>query len=220
MPKWPPRWSEITDPDVRAAVARVPRHRFVPPDQQDFAYEDHPLPIGYGQTISQPFVVALMTQLLKLTPAAKVLEIGTGCGYQTAILAELAKEVYSVEVIPELAQGAENRLRELGYTNIHIRLGDGWSGWPEAAPFDGIIVTAAAPSWPAPLIAQLAEGGRLVIPVGPAGWDQGLWQATKLEGNLLKRAIGPVRFVPLVSPSAHHEVGAEADDFLPMVAYL
>lgn len=220
MPKWPPRWSEITDPDVRAAVARVPRHRFVPPDQQDYAYEDHPLPIGYGQTISQPFVVALMTQLLKLTPDAKVLEIGTGCGYQTAILAELAKEVYSIEVIPELARAAESRLRELGYTNVHIRLGDGWNGWPEAAPFDGIIVTAAALTWPAPLLAQLAEGGNLIIPIGPPGWDQELWQATKLEGKLLKRSIGPVRFVPLVSSSAGYPADAETDDFPPSIAYL
>lgn len=202
MPKWPPPWSEIDDPDVLAAIARVPRHRFVPPEYQDLAYEDHPLPIGYGQTISQPFVVALMTQLLELHPEAKVLEVGTGCGYQTAILAELAKEVYTIEVIPELAEGAQKRLRELGYTNIHFRVGDGWYGWPEAAPFDGILVTAAAPTWPPALIEQLAEGGTLVIPIGPSGWDQDLWQATKLEGNLLKRRIGPVRFVPLVSAAA------------------
>ena len=199
MPKWPPPWIEITDPDVLAAVARVPRHRFVSPDLQEQAYEDHPLPIGFGQTISQPFVVALMTQLLTLAPTARVLEIGTGCGYQTAILAELARVVYTVEVIPELATEAETRLAALGYTNIHFRLGNGWEGWPEEAPFDGIVVTAAPADWPPSLSAQLAEGGNLVIPVGPAGWDQELWQATKVEGALIKRRVGPVRFVPLVS---------------------
>lgn len=205
MPRWPPLWTEIDDPDVLAAIARVPRHRFVAPDQQNYAYEDHPLPIGFGQTISQPFIVALMTQLLALTPQAKVLEIGAGSGYQTAILAELARQVYTVELIPELANEAEGRLQALGYTNIYFRLGDGWEGWAEAAPFDGIIVTAAAPAWPQPLIDQLAEGGRLVIPIGPAGWDQELWQATKLEGKLRKRAIGQVRFVPLVSEASDHD---------------
>lgn len=199
MPKWPPPWIEITDPDVLAAVARVPRHRFVSADLQEQAYQDHPLPIGYGQTISQPFVVALMTQLLRLAPTARVLEIGTGCGYQTAILAELASLVYTVEVIPALATEAETRLAALGYTNIAFRLGNGWEGWPEEAPFDGIVVTAAAADWPYALITQLAEGGTLVIPVGPAGWDQELWQATKVEGALIKRRVGPVRFVPLVS---------------------
>ena len=199
MPKWPPRWSEITNPDVLAAIARVPRHRFVPPEFQEQAYEDRPLPIGHGQTISQPYVVALMTELLELSPEAKVLEVGTGCGYQTAILAELAKDVYTVEVIAELSEAAQRRLTGLGYTNVHFRVGDGWEGWSEAAPFDGIIVTAAASTWPEPLVAQLAEGGKLVIPVGPAGWDQELWQVTKREGQLSKRRIGPVRFVPLVS---------------------
>ncbi len=199
MPRWPPPWTEIDDPDVLAAVARVPRHRFVAADQQDYAYEDHPLPIGFGQTISQPFIVALMTQLLALTPKSKVLEIGAGSGYQTAILAELAQQVYTVELIPELARQAEERLQALGYTNVQFRVGDGWNGWSEAAPFDGIIVTAAASSWPQPLVDQLAEGGRIVIPVGPAGWDQELWQATKRDGRLHKRMIGPVRFVPLVS---------------------
>ncbi len=199
MPRWPPPWSEIDDPGVLAAIARVPRHRFVPPEYQDQAYEDHPLPIGFGQTISQPFVVALMTQLLDLAPAARVLEIGTGCGYQTAILAELAQTVYTVEVISDLARHAEARLAALGYDNIHFRTGNGWEGWPEAAPFDGIVVTAAASDWPPALIDQLAEGGSLVIPVGPAGWDQELWQATKMEGFLVKRRLGPVRFVPLVA---------------------
>lgn len=201
MPKWPPPWTEIDDPEVLAAIARVPRHRFVAADQQGCAYEDHPLPIGFGQTISQPFIVALMTQLLELTPRARVLEIGAGSGYQTAILAELCQQVCTVELIPELAKQAEERLLALGYTNIRFRVGDGWEGWPEAAPFDGIIVTAAASSWPWPLAEQLAEGGRMVVPIGPAGWDQELWQATKLDGRLRKRCIGPVRFVPLVSPA-------------------
>ena len=196
---WPPHWSEITDRDVLSAIERVPRHRFVPPDHQEYAYEDRPLPIGHGQTISQPFIVALMTQLLELTPESKVLEIGTGCGYQTAILAELAKEVYTVEVLPELSARAQETLAELGYDNVRFRVGDGWDGWPEEAPFDGIIVTAAAPAWPPPLVEQLAEGGNLVIPVGPSGWDQVLWVATKREGEITKQNVAPVRFVPLVS---------------------
>ena len=196
---WPPRWTEITDRDVLSAIKRVPRHRFVPPDHQEYAYEDRPLPIGHGQTISQPFIVALMTQLLELTPEAKVLEIGTGCGYQTAILAELAKEVYTVEVLPELSARAGKTLAELGYDNVRFRVGDGWDGWPEESPFDGIIVTAAAPAWPPPLVEQLAEGGNLVIPVGPSGWDQVLWRATKREGEITKQHVAPVRFVPLVS---------------------
>lgn len=199
MPKWPPRWFEISDRDVLDAIARVPRHRFVPSQYRDNAYEDRPLPIGWGQTISQPFIVALMTELLELTPEAKVLEVGTGCGYQTAILAELAKDVYSIEVIPELSGRAAATLAELGYDNIHLRVGDGWEGWPEEAPFDGIIVTAAAPFWPPALVEQLAEGGNIVIPIGPAGGEQILWQGTKIGGDLIKRRIGPVRFVPLVS---------------------
>ena len=196
---WPPHWSEITDRDVLSAIERVPRHRFVPRDYQEYAYDDRPMPIGHGQTISQPFIVALMTQLLELTPDSKVLEIGTGCGYQTAILAEIAKEVYSVEVIPELSERAAKTLAKLGYDNVHLRVGDGWEGWPEHAPYDGIIVTAAAPAWPPPLVEQLAAGGNLVIPVGPSGWDQVLWVATKLEGGISKRRVAPVRFVPLVS---------------------
>lgn len=204
MPKWPPRWIEITDSAVLEAVARVPRHRFVPAQYREHAYEDRPLPIGWGQTISQPFIVALMTELLELTPTAKVLEIGTGCGYQTAILAELADEVYSVELISELSARARATLTELGYDNIHLRVGDGWEGWPEEAPFDGIIVTAAAAVWPPALIEQLAEGGNIAIPVGPAGGEQILWQGTKIDGDLIKRRIGPVRFVPLVSADDDH----------------
>ncbi len=202
---WPPHWTEITDRDVLSAIERVPRHRFVPPDHQEYAYEDRPLPIGQGQTISQPFIVALMTQLLELTPASKVLEIGTGCGYQTAILAELAKEVYTIEVLPELSARAQKTLAELGYDNVRFRVGDGWDGWPKEAPFDGIIVTAAAPAWPPPLVEQLAEGGNLVIPVGPSGWDQVLWRAAKREGEITKHQVAPVRFVPLVSKTDDEE---------------
>jgi protein-L-isoaspartate(D-aspartate) O-methyltransferase len=203
MSKWPPRWIEITDPDVLAAVERVPRHRFVPKHLQQLAYDDRPLPIGQGQTISQPFVVALMTQALALTPESKVLEIGTGSGYQTAILAELAGEVYTVEVRPDLQARAKRILDALGYANIHYRTGDGWAGWPEKAPFDAIIVTAAAPEWPRALISQLVEGGRMVIPVGEQDWNQTLWLLTKLDGNLVKDSLGPVRFVPLIKPEQH-----------------
>ncbi len=200
MPKWPPHWIEVTDPDVLAVIERVPRHRFVPKHLQQHAYDDRPLPIGQGQTISQPFVVALMTQALDLSPESKVLEIGTGSGYQTAILAELADEVYTVEVRPELQERAKRILDDLGYANIHYRMGDGWMGWPEEAPFDAIIVTAAAPEWPQALIKQLAEGGRMVIPVGENDWNQILWLLTKLDGNLIKESLGPVRFVPLITP--------------------
>ena len=203
MSKWPPRWIEITDPDVLAAVERVPRHRFVPKHLQQQAYDDCPLPIGQGQTISQPFVVALMTQALALTPESSVLEIGTGSGYQTAILAELAGEVYTVEVRSDLQARAKRILDALGYANIRYRTGDGWAGWPEKAPFDAIIVTAAAPEWPRALISQLAEGGRMVIPVGEQDWNQTLWLLTKLDGNLIKDSLGPVRFVPLIKPEQH-----------------
>ena len=200
MSRWPPRWPEITDSAVLDAIKRVPRHRFVPETHQKLAYDDRPLPIGEGQTISQPFIVALMTQALALAPESKVLEIGTGSGYQTAILAELADEVYTVEVRPELQERARRILRDLGYANIHYRVGDGWQGWPEEAPFDAIIVTAAAHTWPQALIQQLAEGGRMVIPVGAEDWSQTLWLVTKLDGDLIKESLGPVRFVPLIEP--------------------
>ena len=200
MPTWPPHWTDITDPRVLDAIERVPRHRFVPEHLQQYAYDDRPLPIGLGQTISQPYIVALMTQSLDLTPETKVLEIGTGSGYQTAILAELAGQVYTVEVHPELQERARRILDELGYTNIHYRIGDGWEGWPEEAPFDAIIVTAAADEWPQALINQLAEGGRMVLPIGKKGWSQTLWLVTKLDGHLIKESLGPVRFVPLIKP--------------------
>ncbi len=214
MPKWPPRWIEISDKDVLAAIAHVPRHRFVPEAQRQHAYEDRPLPIGHGQTISQPFIVALMTQLLELDSQARVLEIGTGCGYQTAILAELAAEVYTIERIPELSQRASRILSELGYDNVHFRVGDGWQGWPQAAPFDGIIVTAAAPIWPPQLLEQLADGGRIVLPIGPAGGDQILWQGIKTGSQLIRNRIGPVRFVPLISDADDHPFDIEYDDLI------
>lgn len=185
-------------PLVMAAMSTVPRHRFVLPAQQRVAYENRPLAIGHGQTISQPYIVAVMTDLLDLLPATRVLEIGTGCGYQTAILAEIAAHVYSIEVIAELATTAAIRLRDLGYGNVEVRHGDGWQGWPEAAPFDAIIVTAAALDWPAPLIEQLAPGGRLVIPIGPPGGTQWLYRGLKHEdGTLHRDQILPVAFVPM-----------------------
>jgi len=195
---------DITDKDVLAAMERVPRHEFVPEEYRSQAYADHPLPIGYGQTISQPYIVALMTQLLELRPTDKVLEIGTGSGYQAAILAELCKEVYTVEIIKELAEQAEKRLKRLGYTNVHVKHGDGYYGWEEHAPFDAIIVTAAPDHIPPPLIAQLKDGGRMVIPVGPPGGYQTLWLVKKEGEKIITRNITGVIFVPL---TGGHEMG-------------
>src|SRR3989442_11373565 len=155
---------DIVDPRVLAAMREVPRHRFVPPDIAARAYDDTPLPIGYGQTISQPYIVAYMTQALELRPEHRVLEMGTGSGYQTAQLARIAKEVYTIEIVPELAARAAGTLRELGYDRVHVREGDGYAGWPEHAPFDRVIVTAAPDHIPQPLVDQLAGGGRLVSP--------------------------------------------------------
>jgi protein-L-isoaspartate(D-aspartate) O-methyltransferase len=168
----------------------------VPPEYLGQSYENHPLPIGYGQTISQPFIVAYMSENLELKPGDRVLEIGTGSGYQAAILADMGMEVYSIEIIPELAAEAEARLKRLGY-EAQVRAGDGYSGWPEAAPFDAIIVTAAPDHVPLPLLQQLKLGGRLVIPIGPVGAIQTLWQFTLEEGDHLKALnLGDVRFVP------------------------
>lgn len=187
----------VTNEDVLRAMRSVPRHKFVPPDYLDQAYENHPLPIGYGQTISQPYVVAWMTELLELKPGEKVLEIGTGSGYQAAVLAELGYvEVYSIEIVPELAESATTRLQDLGYTNLHVKQGDGYYGWPESAPFDAIMVTAAPDHLPAPLAEQLAEGGRIVIPIGPPGWYQSLWKFVKENGELKAFNMGGVTFVP------------------------
>jgi protein-L-isoaspartate(D-aspartate) O-methyltransferase len=183
---------------VLAAMNKVPRHRFVPADQEPYAYANRPLPIGNGQTISQPFIVALMTDMLGLKATDRVLEIGTGCGYQAAVLAELAREVYTIEIVVPLAREAAARFGELGYRNINARSGDGYRGWPEHAPFDAIIVTAAAPDVPPALIAQLKPGGKLVIPVGAQWSGQELLIIEKdLNGKTTTRNMLAVRFVPL-----------------------
>ncbi len=175
----------------------VPRHKFVAPEYQPEADGDYPLPIGYGQTTSQPRLVQMMIELLELKPGDKVLEVGTGSGYETALLAELeGVEVYSVEIIPELAASAAERLRELGYGRVHLLCGNGYNGWPEYAPYDGIVVTAAPDHLPPPLVEQLAPGGRLVIPIGPVHATQTLWRYIKTGDRLRAERIGGVAFVP------------------------
>ena len=187
------------DPEVFRAIRAVPREEFVPDFVRDLAYVNRPLSIGHGQTISQPFIVAVMTNALSLTPSDRVLEIGTGCGYQTAVLAQMARHVYTVEVIEPLGNAARDRLTAQGYDNIDFRIGDGWAGWPEHAPYDAIIVTAAAPERPAALIEQLAEGGRMVVPIGPRGGTQRLTRIEKQPGGELRSSgFLPVAFVPLV----------------------
>ena len=184
--------------DVLDAMRRTPRHAFVPADLRDLAYADRPLPIGYGQTISQPYIVALMTDLLRLPPGGRVLEIGTGSGYQAAVLAELGHDVYTIEIVPALAQQAAKRLSELGYDRVHVREGDGYFGWPDAAPFDGIVVTAASQQIPPPLVEQLKPSGRMVIPIGAAFLTQQLILVEKLaDGTVRTEALLPVSFVPL-----------------------
>jgi len=186
-------------PAVRAALSRVERHRFVPESQREAAYRNHPLPIGAGQTISQPYIVALSTDLVQPRPGHTVLEIGTGSGYQAAVLAETVAQVYSIELIPSLGREAAQRLRTLGYANVEVRIGDGYAGWPEKSPFDGIVVTAAAPRVPQALVEQLKPGGRLVIPVGSSHGVQELLVLTKrADGGVDERRVLPVRFVPLV----------------------
>jgi protein-L-isoaspartate(D-aspartate) O-methyltransferase len=186
------------DPRVRAAIAKVPRERFVPADSAAAAYDNRPLPIGHRQTISQPLVVAAMTQLLHIGPGANVLEVGTGSGYQTAVLAELADQVSTIEIVEPLAASARQILAELGYDNVAFRCGDGAAGWPERAPFDGIIVTAAAPEIPPTLVDQLKPGGRLVIPVGPDATGQDLMLVEKdAAGRVRERRLFSVAFVPL-----------------------
>lgn len=190
-------------PRVMAALARVPRHAFVPASDHPYAYINRPLSIGHGQTISQPYIVAIMTDLLDIDEDDRVLEIGCGSGYQAAVLAEMAGEVYSVEVVPELAEEARMRLARLNYTNVHIRVGDGYAGWPDRAPFDAIIVTSAPPSIPEALVAQLKFGGRLVIPVGSAGDTQTLYRCERTSGGQLECADKlPVAFVPMVPGGA------------------
>jgi protein-L-isoaspartate(D-aspartate) O-methyltransferase len=186
----------ITNARVLAVMGRVPRHEFVPASARDQAYADCPLPIGYDQTISQPFIVAFMTEQLEPKPTDKVLEIGTGSGYQAAMLSGLVRNVYTIEIVVPLARRAEADLKRLGYTNVMVRAGDGYKGWPEAAPFDAIIVTCAPDHVPQPLVNQLKEGGRMIIPVGPAS-DQELYVLRKSGDKVEKRAVLPVRFVPM-----------------------
>jgi protein-L-isoaspartate(D-aspartate) O-methyltransferase len=187
----------VTDQDVLDAMERVARHEFVPAQYKSQAYADHPLPIGYGQTISQPYIVALMTELLGLHSTDRVLEIGTGSGYQAAILADVVAEVYTVEIVEPLAVEAEERLKRLGYTNIHTLHSDGYHGWEEHAPYDAIIVTAAPDHIPQPLVQQLKDGAKLVVPVGPPGGYQTLWQVTRQGDEFKKRNVTGVVFVPL-----------------------
>jgi protein-L-isoaspartate(D-aspartate) O-methyltransferase len=188
----------IEDPRVLEAMRKVPRHLFVPEKYRAFSYRDHPLPIGQGQTISQPYIVAFMTEALDLKPDEKVLEIGTGSGYQAAILAELVKEVYTIEIVEKLGKRARQTLEMLGYKNIHVKIGDGYKGWPEKAPFDAVIVTCAPERIPEALVQQLNDGGRMIIPVGKAGAIQELVRAVKKKGKLKKKEVMRVRFVPMV----------------------
>ena len=186
----------IDDSRTLRAMAKVPREKFVAKELQARAYEDRPLPIGYGQTISQPFIVAFMTQELKPKPTDRILEVGTGSGYQAAVLAELVAEVYTIEIVKPLAESAEVRLRELGYKNVQVKAGDGYKGWREHAPFDAIIVTAAPDHVPEPLVEQLREGGRMIIPVGKT-FAQELYLLEKRGGVVKQTAVIPVKFVPL-----------------------
>jgi protein-L-isoaspartate(D-aspartate) O-methyltransferase len=187
----------VKNPHVLSAMKKVERHLFVPEEYLKFAYNDTPLSIGYGQTISQPYIVAYMTEILELTPSDRVLEIGTGSGYQAAVLAEIAKSVYTIEIVPQLGKRAEKLLKNLGYKNIELRIGDGYKGWPEYAPFDAIIATCSPTSIPAPLEEQLAEGGRMIIPVGER-YVQQLVYLLKKEGRLTRTKVMAVSFVPMV----------------------
>jgi len=190
----------IKDKRILKAMEKIPRHNFVPEKYRPFAYIDYPIPIGEGQTISQPYIVALMTECLGLEGDEKVLEVGTGSGYQAAILSELAKEVYTIEILEPLAKKAEELLRKMDYGNAKVKCGDGYLGWEEYAPFDGIIVTCAPDHIPQPLIDQLAEGGRMVIPVGEAYFPQVLKLLEKKEGKVTVQNVVPVRFVPMTGP--------------------
>src|SRR6188472_3553814 len=187
----------IKDQRVLAAMAKVPREEFIPADERIGAYEDGPLPIDYGQTISQPYIVAFMTEQLRPKPTDRVLEIGSGSGYQAAILAELVTDVYTIEIVEPLAKSAEATMQRLGYKNVHIKVGDGYQGWPEEAPFDAVIVTCAPENVPQPLADQLKDGGRMVIPVGER-FAQQLYLLEKKNGQLKESATLPVRFVPML----------------------
>lgn len=195
---------EIRDERVLAAMAKVPREEFLPQALRNQAYTDNALPIGHDQTISQPFIVAFMTEQLRPQPTDRVLEIGTGSGYQCAVLAELVKDVYTIEIIEPLAKEASARLARFGYNNVHVKVGDGFQGWPEVAPFDAIIVTCAPTKIPPPLTQQLKDGGRMIIPVG-AGLDQQLHLLEKKDGELAERAILPVRFVQMSGEAAQKQ---------------
>jgi len=198
MVDWQIEARGILDPNVLKAMQAVPRHAFIPDNQQRYAYNDRPLEIGYGQTISQPYVVAFMTEALRLKRDSKVLEIGTGSGYQAAVCAEICREVYTIEIVEELAKRAAKCLKELGYSNVFVKAGDGFFGWPEQAPFDAIIGTAAAGRVPEPLIEQLKPGGRMILPVGSPGGFQYLMLITKdKDGKLTRSYVMPVRFVPM-----------------------
>jgi len=191
------RGRDIVDQRVLAVMSRIPRHRFVPEALRDVAYSDRALPIGHGQTISQPYIVALMTQLVRPGPQSRALDVGTGSGYQAAVLAELCKEVYSIEILEPLADEARRRLESLGYKNITVRCGDGYQGWPEKAPFDVIIVAAAPDHVPQPLVEQLAIGGRMVIPVGQTYYQTLLLLEKQADGSVIRRSVAPVAFVPM-----------------------
>jgi protein-L-isoaspartate(D-aspartate) O-methyltransferase len=193
---------DIHDERVLAAMGKVPREEFVSEDMRSKSYADSAVPIGHDQTISQPFIVAFMTEQLRPQPTDRVLEIGTGTGYQTAILAELVKDVYTIEIVEPLAKDASVRLARLGYSNAHVKIGDGFQGWPEVAPFDAIIVTCAPDKVPQPLTQQLKEGGRMIIPVGSGIMEQQLYLLEKKNGELAQRAILPVRFVPMAGEAA------------------
>jgi protein-L-isoaspartate(D-aspartate) O-methyltransferase len=190
------RRRDVRDPRVLHAVETVPRHLFVRPEDLPFAHSDSPMPIGHGQTISQPYIVALMTEILDLEPTHRVLEIGTGSGYQAAVLSLLASDVYTVEFVEPLGTQAEKRLASLGYSNVHVKIGDGYAGWPEEAPFDAIMVTAAPESVPKTLVDQLKDGGRMAIPVG--SFFQVLYRITKRGDQVIEEKIADVRFVPMV----------------------
>ncbi len=195
---------DIRDSRVLAAMSRIPRELFVPASLRDMAYEDRPLPIGEGQTISQPYIVAFMTQELQLTAEDKVLELGTGSGYQTAILAELAKQVVTVERVPSLSDSARSLLESLGYTNVEFRTAGDTLGWPEEAPYNAILVTAGAPNVPDDLVAQLAEAGRMIIPVG-SRYDQELYRVVRVGDTIQLTDLGGCRFVPLIGKGAWEE---------------
>ncbi len=193
----------ITNEQVLAAMARVPRHELVPADLRLLAYDDHPLPIGHDQTISQPYIVAFMTQALQPKPGDKVLEVGTGSGYQAAVLGGLVKSVYTIEIVEPLGRQAQADLSRLNFTNVFVRVGDGYLGWPELAPFDSIIVTCSPDHIPQPLIDQLKDGGRMIIPVGDNWRGQDLVLLEKKGTNVVKRAVLPVRFVPMTGRARH-----------------